>query len=119
MENIGLLNYQSIQMPQERTDHNTYCCICDKLDETDECTKIDGEWYCESCRDNLFNYCENCEKYFTDDYTHKIQPTEDDYENGITKPHYLCDECYELSHEMQSYYATRKHGESYEEWCYG
>lgn len=91
-----------------------YCHACEAdLSYADEVETIDGHDYCDNC----YSFCESCEKAVLneDGDWHKERCPE----TGFEEKFFLCHSCNELRTEMKSYYATRKHGESYEEWCYG
>lgn len=61
------------------------CRNCDGLVPTDVCTEINGYFYCEDCRDELFVECSDCGEWTDKDYI------KDD----------MCPECYEEAQDIE------------------
>ena len=61
----------------------SYCSSCGELLDLDEARSFAHEFYCESCFDDQFNYCSDCDTVISREYT-----SYDDDGNPY------CDECY-------------------------
>jgi hypothetical protein len=61
----------------------SYCTSCGELLDLDEARSFAGELYCESCFEDQFNYCSDCDTVISREYTNY-----DDDGNPY------CDECY-------------------------
>lgn len=62
------------------------CCRCEDWSATDEdyLTWVDGDRYCDSCRDNYTNWCDHCEEYYHPD--NGGDHGHDDYSDCVCTP---------------------------------
>lgn len=69
-----------------RDETKSTCDNCGDRYDNDDLYFINGESYCESCKDRLFGYCERCEEYLDQNEINRV-----DHRNYT----YLCDSCIE------------------------
>lgn len=73
-----------------------FCIHCDcRIDEDyDDYQVIDGEYYCQSCVDDLFAHCEHCNEWVRNDDSVYIEDVEEYWCNDCRDRHAdQCDDC--------------------------
>jgi hypothetical protein len=80
---------------------NDYCeCTeCGCLEPVDEMTLINDEWYCEYCRDQKFEQCDDCGEY-VENTTH-IEGNNNDVCDDCLQKYQQCDDCGENFQDYQ------------------
>lgn len=79
----------------------TICSYCDEA-TTDECT-VDGDSWCESCRDNRATKCEDCRGWFQDT-SEGMSHRGDWYCQSCAESYSTCESCGDLLSENNQYY---------------
>ena len=77
---------QDTDTEDDEEDEGTPCSHCGERDNEEYMTEINGEWWCDECRDDNFFFCEDCETWRMSDEAHWIQRDE----------RQVCDECFEV-----------------------
>lgn len=47
----------------DKCGHSIFCCRCGEVINEDEAFYIEGEYYCQDCAEEHFNYCDRCSEY--------------------------------------------------------
>lgn len=78
-----------------------FCVHCNEWFPEDEGSEIDGEWFCDSCRDDNYFFCESCDEYRDLDDMRVVHTGHGNIyvcENCIdeSSDYYYCSECEEV-----------------------
>lgn len=62
----------------DKCGHSTYCYCCGEAINEDEAFYIEGEYYCQDCAEETFNYCDRCSEYTSQEVTLIYELIKDD-----------------------------------------
>jgi hypothetical protein len=80
----------------------TICSHCDEA-TTDDCT-VDGESWCESCRDRRATRCEDCRDWFSNANESGLSHRRDWYCERCAENYSTCENCGDLLSESNQFY---------------
>jgi len=71
-----------------REEHIHECDDCGEINDEDEMSEIDGDWVCDSCKDDDYFFCEICNEW------HKNSERNSVRRNDIDGTIEVCDDCF-------------------------